>query len=99
MRKVCVVIVILLLALGGYACGQSNDESGVESKVEGEVKSLEKDVSGEVKNLEDDYGTLEAEKDYVKDLEEEPKVSPEVLEDAAGGAALEEGLASSPPSE
>ncbi len=49
MRKACVVIVILLLALGGYACGRSNDESGVESKVEGEVKSLEKDVSGEVK--------------------------------------------------
>ena len=99
MRKVSVVIVILLLAFGGYTCGGSNDESGVESKVEGEVKSLEKDVSGEVKNLEDDYGTLEAEKDYVKDLKEEPRVSPEVLEDAAGGAALEEGLDSSPSSE
>ena len=25
------------------------------------------------KNLEDDYGTLEAEKDYVKNLEEDPR--------------------------
>jgi hypothetical protein len=52
-----------------------------------------------VKKLEEDYRVLEGKKDYVKDLEKEPKVSPEVLEDAAGGAALEEGLDSSPSSE
>ena len=96
MNRICMVLLILFLMLGGYACSRSSDESGVESKVEEEVKSVEKDVSGEVKNLENDYGTLEAEKDYEKALEEEPKASPEVLEDAAGGVALEEGLASPP---
>ena len=96
MNRICMVLLFLFLALGGYTCGRSNDESGVESKVEREVQSLEKDVSGEVKKAEDDYGTLEAEKDYVKDLKKEPKASPEVLEDAAGGVVLEEERASSP---
>ncbi|KPJ86844.1 MAG: hypothetical protein AMS17_10785 [Spirochaetes bacterium DG_61] len=96
MRKTCVVIVILLLALGGYTCGRSNDESGVESKVTEEVKSLEKKASGEVKKLEEDYKVLEAEKDYRKALEEEPKAPPEAIEEAEGGVSLEEGLASPP---
>lgn len=96
MRKACVVIVILLLALGGYACGRSNDESGVESKAMEEIKSLEKKASGEVKKLEEDYRVLEAEKDYKKALEEEPKAPPEAMEEAEGGVILGERLASPP---
>ena len=96
MRKAWVVIAILLLTLGGYACGPSNDESGVESKVEGEVKSLEKNVLGEIKKVEDAYGALEGEKDYEKALEEEPKAPSEALEEGAAGVVMGEGLASSP---
>lgn len=59
MRKAWVVITILLLALGGYTCGGSNDESGVESKVEGEVESLEEKAGGEAKQVESDIGLLE----------------------------------------
>ena len=68
----------------------------MESIVEEEVKSLEKKASGEVKKLEENYRVLEAEKDYKKALEEEPKAPPSVLEEGKAGALSGGGLASSP---
>ena len=96
MNRVCMVLLILFLMLGGYTCSRFNDISGVESEAMEEVKSLEKKASGEVKKLEEDYRVLAREKDYKKYLEEEPKAPLEALEEGAGGVILGEGLASPP---
>ena len=90
MNRICMVLLILFLTLGGYACSRPNDESGVESQAKDEIQSLEGKVSGEAKKLEEDYGVLEAEKDYKKALEEEPKASPETMEEAEGAVDLGE---------
>jgi len=73
MNRTGIAVVIILLVFGGYACGSSSDQSGGESKVKGEIETLKEKASGEVKELEEHYKTLEAEKDYGKALEEEPK--------------------------
>jgi len=88
MNRTGIAVVIILLLLGGYSCGRSDDKSEVESKVKKEVKALEKKASGEVKELEEHYKTLEAEKDYGKLLEEEPKVPAGGMDDV--GAVFEE---------
>jgi hypothetical protein len=85
MNRTSVVLLIMFLMLGVYACGRSNDESGVESKAKGEIKSLGKKASGEVKEVEEDYRVLEAEKDYEKALKEEPKAPPEAFEEPMEG--------------
>jgi hypothetical protein len=79
MNRTGIAVVIIFLVLGGYSCGRSDDKSEVESKVKKEVKALEKKASGEVKKQEDHYKTLEAEKDYEKALEEEPKAPAEAI--------------------
>ena len=96
MNRICMVLLILFLMLGVYTCGRSNDESGVESKVMEEIKSLEKKASGVVKKIEEDYRVLEGEKDYKKALKEEPKAPAEAREEGVGGVVLGGGLASPP---
>ena len=96
MKRVSMILLILFLLLGGYACGRSGDKSGVESNAKEEVQSLEQKASGEVKNVEEDYRTLEEEKDYKKALEEEPKAPPVVLEEGKEGDLSAEGFDSPP---
>jgi hypothetical protein len=93
MKRTSMVLLILFLIIGGYTCGCSNDKPGVESKVKEAVKSLEDNVVGEAEKLEEDYRVLEAEKDYKRALEEEPKAPPEAME---GPGVVGEGLVSPP---
>ena len=95
MNRICMVLLILFLVLGGYTCGRSNDESGVESKAMEEINSLAKKASGVVKKLEEDVKVLKVERDYEKALEEEPKPPAGEIE-GAEGALLGEGFASPP---
>jgi hypothetical protein len=92
MNRTGIAVVIIFLVFGGYACGPSGDQSDGESKVKGEIETLKEKASGEVKELEDHYKTLEAEKDYEKALEEEPK-PPAGAMDEAGAVLEEEGVA------
>ena len=73
MNRTGIAVVITLLVFGGYACGSSGDQSDGESNVKREIETLKEKASEEVKELEEHYKTLEAEKDYEKALEEEPK--------------------------
>jgi Skp family chaperone for outer membrane proteins len=79
MNRTCIAAAIIFLLLGGYSCGRSDEKSEVGSKVKEEVGTLANKVSGEVKKLEEDYKVLEAEKDYEKALEEEPKAPAEAM--------------------
>ena len=80
MNRTGIAVVIIFLVLGCYSCGSSGDQSDGESKVKGEIEALKEKASGEVKELEEHYKTLEAEKDYEKALEEEPKPPAEAME-------------------
>jgi predicted nucleotidyltransferase len=91
MNRSGIALVIILLLFGGYACGRSGDQSDVESKVKEEVESLKEKAAGEVKKVEEDYRTLEAEKDFVKVLEEEPR-PPDGAMDEVGAVYEEEGV-------
>jgi hypothetical protein len=82
MNRTGIAVVIISLVLGGYSCGRSDDKSEVESKVKEEGEAMVNKVSGEVKKVEDDYKVLEAEGDYEKELEEEPKAPGEAMGDA-----------------
>ena len=99
MNRTGIAVVIILLLLGGYSCGRSDDKSEVESKVKKEVKALEKKASGEVKELEEHYKTLEAEKDYGKLLEEEPKAPAEAIGEGMGEEGVLLGEELDPPIE
>jgi hypothetical protein len=91
MNRACITVVITLLVLGGSSCSRSGDQSDVESKVKEEVETLEKKAAGEVKKAEEDYRVLEAEKDYAKEIEEEPK-PPAGAMDEVGAVFEEEGI-------
>jgi RNase H-fold protein (predicted Holliday junction resolvase) len=91
MNRSGIALVIILLLFGGYACGRSGEKSDVESKVKQEVESLKEKAAGEVKKVEEDYRTLEAEKDFVKVLEEEPR-PPDGAMDEVGAVYEEEGV-------
>ena len=93
MNRACIAVAIILLVLGSSSCSRSGDQSDVESKVKQEVESLNEKAAGEVKKVEEDYRTLEAEKDYAKDLEEEPK-PPDGAMDEVGAVYEEEGVTS-----
>jgi len=95
MNRICMVLLILFLVLGGYTFGRSNDESGVESKAMEEIKYLKKKASGVVKKLKEDVRVLKVERAYEKALEEEPKPPAGEIE-GAEGALLGEGFASPP---
>jgi len=78
MNKLCIVIVIVQLMLGGYCCGRSDDKSEVETKVKEDVESLENKAAGEVKHLEGDIGLLEGDPEKLGDAmgKEEEKIPP-----------------------
>jgi len=80
MKRTGIVVLLIFLVFSGYSCGRSDDQSDMESKVKEEVETLKEKASGEAKELEEHYKTLEAEKDYEKALEEEPKPPAEAME-------------------
>jgi hypothetical protein len=59
MNKLCIVIVMVQLMLGGYCCGRSDETSEGETKVEEEVTSLENKAAGEAKHVKSDIGLFE----------------------------------------
>jgi len=78
MNKLCIIIVIVQLMLGGYCCGRSDETSEMETKVKEEAESLESKAAGEAKHLEGDVGLLEENPKKLGDAmgKEEEKIPP-----------------------